>query len=411
MTDARDRLDGEKLRHLDEQESEQVELLRPPDLNQESNRSATRLELFFDLAFVLFVARCADLLAEDETWAGGLVFVSVLVTGWWAWASVTLYANRFDTDDAVFRLLTLVAMAGVVAMAASVHGVGGPIGRWFALGYVVIRLALVAGYLRAWWHVPDARPTIRPYLFGHGAGALAWLVSAVVPPPWRYVLWGIGIVVDVLGPTAAARLRDAVPLHLEHLPERFGLFVILVLGESVAATVTGVHDGGWKPSVVMAAACAFVIAVGLWWTYFDLSGGAAKRRLLEEDESGTRQGVHDFYVYVHLPVAVTLAALAVGLEHAAVHGADDHLADGTRGVLTAGLAGYLLSAAVMQAVLTRRIRPALLWPGAGVLLVVVVALLDLSPLYTLLLLAGIVVAGVLTGFSQHRSGQVRTAKI
>lgn len=71
---------------LDEEEAEQVEAVRPPDLNQESDRSATRLELFFDLAFVLFVARCADVLAKDETWHGALVFCAVLTIGWWAWA-------------------------------------------------------------------------------------------------------------------------------------------------------------------------------------------------------------------------------------------------------------------------------------------------------------------------------------
>src|SRR3954453_21408905 len=108
---------------LDEQEAEQLEPVRPPDLNQESNRRATRLELFFDLAFVLFVARCADVLAKHETWHGALVFAAVLVIGWWAWASMTLYANRFDTDDAVFRLLTLTAMAGVAAMAAAVDDI------------------------------------------------------------------------------------------------------------------------------------------------------------------------------------------------------------------------------------------------------------------------------------------------
>jgi low temperature requirement protein LtrA len=411
MSDTEDRLDGDELRRLNEQEAEQVEPLRPPDLNQESNRSATRLELFFDLAFVLFVARCADILAKDETWRGGLIFAALLTVGWWAWASTTLYANRFDTDDAVFRVLTLLGMAGVVGMAASVDKIDGATGQWFALAYVLVRVALIAGYLRAWWHIPDARRTIRPYLIGHVAGALVWLASVAVAAPGRYVLWGIGVLIDLLGPTMAARLRDAVPLHMEHLPERFGLFVILVLGESVAATVAGVHDGGWKPSVVIAAALAFVIAAGLWWIYFDLSGGAAKRRLLEEGGGGTRQGVHDFYVYAHLPVAVSLAAVAVGLEHAVLHGADDHLSGGTRGVLAAGLGGYLLSNALMQGTLARRVGPALLWPGAGAPLVVLIAILDLPPVPTVGLMAAVVLAGVVTGFLQHRAGQVRTAKV
>src|SRR5690348_818509 len=146
MTHARDK--------LDEEEAEQLDAVRPPDLNQESDRRATRLELFFDLAFVLFVARCADVLAKDATWHGALVFAALLTIGWWAWASITLYANRFDTDDAVFRLLTLTAMAGVMAMAAAVGHLDGPAAQLFTLGYVLVRLALIAGYLRAWRHVP-----------------------------------------------------------------------------------------------------------------------------------------------------------------------------------------------------------------------------------------------------------------
>src|SRR3954469_8281755 len=106
MTYAHERLDDDD-RVLDGPEAEQREPVRPPDLNRESNRSATRLELFFDLAFVLFVARCVDVLAKDVSGHSALVFVPVRTAGWWVWASMTLYANRFDTDDAVFRLLTL----------------------------------------------------------------------------------------------------------------------------------------------------------------------------------------------------------------------------------------------------------------------------------------------------------------
>ncbi|MGW4946526.1 low temperature requirement protein A [Actinoplanes sp. NPDC004185] len=411
MTNAEDQLGQEEREHLDEEEAEQVEPIRPPDLNQESNRSATRLELFFDLAFVLFVARCADLLAKDETWHGAAVFAAVLSVGWWAWASTTLYANRFDTDDAVFRLITLTAMAGVAAMAAAVDKIDESTGRWFVIGYVIIRLALIAGYVRAWRHVPKARSTARLYLIGHGLGAAIWLVSLAVPAPARYVLWGVGVLADLVWPTAAARLKDAVPLHLEHLPERFGLFVILVLGESVTAVVTGLHDGEWKPAVVVTAVVAFVVAAALWWIYFDLSGGAAKRRLAAEGDHATKHGVHDFYVYVHLPLAVSLAAVAVGLEHAVLHGADDHLTAGTRWVLGIATAGYLLSAAVMQGQLGQRIRGAVIWPGAGVPLALLIALLDLSPAVTVGLFAALTVAGVLTGFLLHRSGEVRTAKV
>ncbi|BEL07351.1 low temperature requirement protein A [Actinoplanes sichuanensis] len=395
---------------LEREDREERELVREPDVNQESNRSATRLELFFDLAFVLFVAGCADLLAKDETATGGLRFAAVVAVGWWAWASTTLYANRFDTDDAIFRLLTLTGMGGVIMMAAAADQITGPAWTWFVAGYVLLRVVLTIGYLRVWRTLPETRAGIRPYLLGHAAGGAFWLVSLMVPAPGRYVLWAAGVFVDLLGPALSARRPDAPPLHMEHLPERFGLFVILVLGESVAATVHGLHDGKWTSGTTITAVAAFLVAAALWWSYFDLSGGAAKRRLVQEGER-TREGVHDFYVYAHLPVAVSLAAVAVGLEHAIAHGSDDHLAAGTRGVLGIGLAGYLLSAAVIQGVLSRRYRPALIWPGLGVPAIAVIMLLDLSPAVLTGLCAAVLIAGVATGIHQHRQGEIKVAKV
>jgi low temperature requirement protein LtrA len=396
---------------LDQDEAEQVDPVRPPDLNRQSDRSATRLELFFDLAFIFFVARCGEVLAADQSWHGALLFAGLLTAGWWGWTSTTLYANRFDTDDAVFRLLTLTAMAGVVAMAASVDQISGPAGRWFVLGYVLIRVALIAGYLRAWRHVPQARSTARLYLIGHTLGAGLWLASLAVATPGRYWLWVAGVLVDAAWPTATSRLKDAVPLHVEHLPERFALFIILVLGESVAAVVTGLHDGAWEPAVMVTAASAFLVAAALWWVYFDLSGAAAKRRLTRDGDDVTKHGVHDFYIYSHLSLTISLVAVAVGLEHAVLHGGDTHLAPETRWLLGAAVAGYLLSAAAMQAKLGRRVRGAVVWPGAGVPLAVAITVLDLTPAAITGLLAAVLIAGVVTGFLLHRSGEVRTAKV
>lgn len=406
-------------RTLDAQEQEQQELVRPPDLNQEQGRSATRLELFFDLAFVFYIATCADVLAAEETWVGAREFAGLMVVGWWAWASTALHGNRFDTDDVVFRLITLTAMAGVVMMAASAEEAEGPTGRWFALGYVVVRLALVVGYARAWRHVPAARASIRPYLAGHAVGAAIWSVSILVPGPARFVLWGVGVAVDLLGPGIAARSKDGVRLHSEHLPERFALLIILVLGECVVGVGAALSDGAWEPAVALAAALAFVVAVALWWIYFDFAGGAAKRRLLEqeaeEDEqpegTGTRHGVHDFYVYVHMPLAIAVAVVAVGLEHGVLYAAEDHLPASTRVVLGVGLALYLGTTALMQAVLTGQGRATLVWPGAAVVLVAAVVALDLRPTVTLALLTVVLLLGLGAGVVQTRTGRVRTAKV
>jgi low temperature requirement protein LtrA len=240
-------------------------LISPPRLQSDTERTASRLELFFDLAFVLAVHQSADRLGGDLTWRGAGVAAGLVTVVWWAWASATLYANRFDTDDVLYRLSKLSAMAAVVVLAAAAPMATGPGGWRFALGYGVLRLILVLQYLRAWRHVPDARPAIRAYLYAHSASGLLWLLSIAVPGPARYWLWGVGVALEFAAPPIAGKSGADAPLHLEHLPERFALFVILVLGESVAAVATGLQDADWHERSVAVAAPAFVIAVALWW--------------------------------------------------------------------------------------------------------------------------------------------------
>jgi low temperature requirement protein LtrA len=327
---------------------------------------------------------------------------------WWAWASSTLYANRFDTDDVVYRLSKLSAMAAVVVLAASASIATGP-GAWrFALGYAVLRLILVLQYVRAWRHVPDARMAIRAYLYAHSASAVLWLVSIAVPGPARYWLWGLGVAIEFAAPPIAGLAGADAPLHLEHLPERFALFVILVLGESVAAVAYGLQSAEWNADSVAAAIPAFVVAVALWWMYFDLSGAAAKRRL--QDEGGrSRMSVHDRYLFAHLPLAGGLVAVGVGLEHTITEVAKGTSSTGTDWTLAGGLALYLLAALTLQA-LTDRLRTGLLWPGLGIPAALAVGAFT-SGVTMLVLMALILVAGVIAGLARREVGDLPTADV
>ena len=94
-------------------------VVRPPDLMTDEERSASRLELFFDLAFVLVVAELAIELRANVTVQGALEFAGLFAIVWWSWVSSTLYANRFDHDDVLYRLYKLAGMAAVIGLAAS----------------------------------------------------------------------------------------------------------------------------------------------------------------------------------------------------------------------------------------------------------------------------------------------------
>jgi low temperature requirement protein LtrA len=327
-------------------------LIRPPDLNRESNRRASVLELFFDLAFVLAIERVGARLLAEPSWGQAGVCACLVSLIWWAWASSTIYANRFDTDDLVFRLLKLTGMLAVVLVAASVGGVGGADGRWFALAYGVLHLELATQYVRAWRSVTEARNTVIPYLIGHGAGGLLFLASAALPAAARWPLWALGLVVQLAAPLLASRGGET-PLHLEHLPERFGLFIILVLGESIASVVTGLEHRHFAAGAVVATALGFSVAAALWWVYFDQTRTTTKRGLLEAGEV-SQTGVHDLYLFLHLPIAISLMAVAVGLEQLVEDGGLGDGAASGRWLVAGGTAAFLLSAGLLQGVLVGR---------------------------------------------------------
>jgi low temperature requirement protein LtrA len=194
-----------------------------------------------------------------------------------------------------------------------------PQARVFALGYLVTRLTLLVLYARAWRHVTEARGPSRstwaaPARAPH-CGPCRW----PCPAPARYWLWAAGILLEAAGPLVATRYGRDVPPARRAPAERFALFVILVLGESVTSVVKGMYETEWRTTSVVVAAIGFFIAAALWWSYFDLGGAAGKQHLLEGDGGDQGSGTADRYVYGHLPLTLGLAAVGVGIEQYIVH--------------------------------------------------------------------------------------------
>ncbi|MEV0128675.1 low temperature requirement protein A [Dactylosporangium sp. NPDC050688] len=384
-------------------------LIRPPRLLTDVDRAATRLELFFDLAYVLVIAELAARLAKDLTAEGVAAFAGLFTVAWWSWVTTTLYANRFDTNDVLYRLGKLAAAAAVLGMAASAPGATRGTAAAFTLSYLATRVVLFLLYARAYRHVRQARATIGIYLAGTGAGAVCWLASLAVPAPWKFTLWGCGILVEALAPPAATRFGGNVPLHLEHLPERFGLFVILVLGESVASVVLGVHDTHWETGPVLVAAVSFVAVAALWWNYFDLGGAAGKQHLVQTD-ADDKHDATDGYVYAHLPLTLGLAAGAVGVEQLILH-PDGDVSTLGRWLLPVGAALFLLGTAAVIAGTARTWRAAWPWPLAAVPFVVAAgAPTAWPPAATAGLVAAALLAVVLAGIRAQHRGALRTTE-
>jgi low temperature requirement protein LtrA len=379
--------------------------VRPPVLATDEGRSASRLELFFDLAFVLVVAEMAIALREDVTVASTAEFAGLFALIWWAWVSSTLYANRFDHDDLVYRLLKLGGMAAVIGLAASA---GAATGEWYAIfvgGQLVLRAMLLLQYGRAYRHVPAARAMARLYLTGTAVGAALFAVSLLVPRPVGFALWGAAVLCEALVPLLATRSSSDVPLHVEHLPERFALFVILVLGESVAGVAHGLYDAKWAPSAVPVAVLSFVLAAALWWSYFDLAGARAKR-LLNEVGGERSSHRHDVYVFGQLPLTLALACVGAGVELAVVEGGAGEVPLGTRLLLAGGVALYLGSVSLTEGGMSERARRNWWWPLAAALVALVDVLVELPAVVVVGALALLVTAVVLAGLVERATGRL-----
>ena len=384
-------------------------LLRPPTLQTEESRSASRLELFFDLAFVLAIAELTAPLREDVTLRGALVAAGLFTVVWWSWMSSTLYANRFDHDDVLYRLNKLAGMGAVVGIAASVPEATAAHAVPFVLCCLALRVLLLVQYARAYRHVEHARAGVRAYLAGTGAGALLWAASLAVEGPARYVLWGLAVLVEAAAPVVVTVSRTQVPLHLEHLPERFSLFVILVLGESIAAVAHGVADADWRTGSVLAGGVCFVLAAALWWSYFDLAGAGAKHLLDEAGDEGSASP-HDVYVYGQLPLTLSLAAIGVGMEGVVLEGTEE-VGAGVRALLSGGVALYLVTVGVTNVLMQRSGRSGWWWAAAASVVAVADIALDVPALAVAGVLAVLLVAVVVTGLEQEARGEVELEKL
>lgn len=290
-------------------------LIKPPTLRSadktEVERHATWLELFYDLVFVASISQLATRLSADFSPAGTCRFAVLFIPVWWAWVGHTFYLSRFDTEDLGHRLLTMLQMMAVASLAVHVPDALGSTSTGFALSYAAVRFILVAEYIRAGRHIPAVLPLTSRYVRGFGTAASLWALSVLTPPPWRFWLWGMALVVDFAAPLTAGQLHIRFPPHLSHLPERFGLFTIIVIGEAVASVVFGIGRTGLTMVSALTGLMGMLIAFAFWWGYFEGAKGAMTRRL----QASEHVKYYQQWIYAHLPMLMGITAVAVGIKH------------------------------------------------------------------------------------------------
>ncbi len=249
--------------------------MRPRDPD-EDHRVASPLELFFDLVFVVAVSLSSAELhhaeAEAHIGAGLVSYLMVFFAVWWAWMNFSWFASAFDTDDWAYRVVTFVQMAGALVLAAGTRPAmaEGDL-RAIVAGYVVMRLALVTQWLRAAAGSPDYRRTALRYAVGVTAAQVAWVASLLLAGGMAPPVFVVLVLLELLVPVWAESAR-VTPWHPEHIAERYGLFTLILLGESVLASTTAIVDalqtGRHLADLAQVAGCGLAMAAGMWWIYF-----------------------------------------------------------------------------------------------------------------------------------------------
>jgi low temperature requirement protein LtrA len=309
-------------------------------------RHATWTELFFDLVFVVCVAQLAAGLHDRPTLSGAATFAGLFVPVWWTWTTYAYVADLFDADDAAFRAVLLGAMLLVAAQGATISAAFDGRTTGFAVAYAILRADLLAVYAWAWRSDRALRRLTGAHFTGFALGLAVWLVALAFDGPARYVLWGVSIAIDLATGLVAYLRGGDIPRHSSHMPERFGLFALIVLGESVIAVSVGTAHAHWAFSSVATAALGFVLASALWWMYFArFDGEVFNWALAGGDEERRRSFV---FGYVHLPMLAALAAVGVGVKLAIEQAIERGEHPRTAALLGAALAMYLVSVTLVQ---------------------------------------------------------------
>ena len=291
----------------------------------EKGRVASSLELLFDLTFVVAFANAGSEMAHHVAaghWTTGLLGFSFAVFAiCWAWINFSWFASAFDTDDWSYRLLTMVQMIGVVLLSLGIPPLFASLdhgehldNRTMVLGYIVMRVAMVAQWLRVAQQSPAHRRTAHTYVAAITIAQLGWVALAFANTSLTTVVLGALVlyVIELGGPFLAETRIGGIPWHPHHIAERYGLLAIITLGEGIVGTVASLGAattvGGWSLDAALIVFAGMSLTFGLWWIYFGVEWGEILH---------LRPNRAFGFGYLHIVLFGAIAAVGMGLHVAA----------------------------------------------------------------------------------------------
>ncbi len=288
----------------------------------EHHRAATPLELLYDLVLVIAIAAAASGLhhsvAEDHFVQGIGVYLFVFWALWWPWVNFTWFASAFDNDDAVYRCLVFIQMIGALLTAAGIQMFAtAGVTPLMLIGYIVMRIAMVAAWLRAGRDNPEHRASTTRYALGIALCQMAWVGVFFLAPREHFMLISLPVMAAEMAVPAFAERASPTPWHRDHIIERYGLLTIIVLGESLlsaanAITALAGHDTA-NPDLWITLGASFLILFTMWWIYF----GERYHGALDRMRTAFAWGYSHYFVYAS--VAAVGAGIAVLVDQITHH--------------------------------------------------------------------------------------------
>src|SRR4051812_26554852 len=286
---------------------------------------ATSLELFYDLVFVFAITQISHHLLEHLCWAGAGQSALLLLVVWWSWNYTTWVTNELDPESPIVRLLMIALMLASLVMAVAIPHAFGADALVFIGSYLAIQIGRHAflTFAAASAGEPERERAGRILTWFVFAGVF-WLAGALADGTARTLLWLVALAIDYGAPLVLFWVPRRPALHPDtwqvetgHFSERFGLFIIIALGESIVITGATTSDLGLDTSTLAAFATAFLTTAGLWWLYFTAVARIAERKLALSDDRTTL--ARDAYTYLHVVLVAGVVLSAVGDELVIAH--------------------------------------------------------------------------------------------
>ena len=374
---------------------------------------ATSLELFYDLVFVFAITQVSHLLLAHLTWEGAGQAALVLLVVWWSWNYTTWATNELDPDATLVRLLLIALMLASLLMAIAIPEAFGERGLLFAVAYVVIQIGRHT-FLTFAAAAPGTveRARAASILVWFLAAGVLWIAGGIAEGPARTVLWLVALALDYAGPLVTFRVPgrprlapEAWEIGTEHFSERFQLFIIIALGETIVITGATTSELELTSATVAAFAIAFLTTAALWWLYFNLVAAISERRLAQAEARVLL--ARDAYTYLHVVLVAGILLNAVGDELVIAHPTEE-LSGAELAATVGGPALYLLAHVLLRlrmsgTLATRR----LLGAAACVVIGLVGSALSALVVATLLLavLVAVIVGDQLAGVHRRQRGE------